>query len=1239
MRLKASFVCLTAAMFVASLVGPNGLAMADGPVNFNTMMDLSDYIEIRYERAFFNRRSGQLSRNVIVTNTSDQEIRCPLVLVINSISAEGVTVQNAAGQSPGGDPFVDLSNQVGDDGQLQPGESTLPFKLIFDNPNRRRFRFQTECLGILVFAPPPAPVLDAHTTMTRESQVTISGIASDGTSVEVSGPEGVFDVSVTEEGVFEASVPLTPNSVNRLFFTTVGPTDVRGPPAATDVTQDSQAPNLLIQFPAADAELTTATTEVAGTVGDLLSGFMGLSVTVNGISAAVDVGIGTNGTFFAQDVPLTSGMPTVIQATATDELGNSVTEQITVTRIDVPSGAPRMVVVSGNGQEGEIETFLPEPIVVRVDSGDGTPIENKIVTFRVTRSDGRLTTVQSGEGALVLQSRTDSNGETRALWRLGSDAGFGNNRIEVAAADIAGSAFFCATANPASAEQINIGSGNNQRAEAGGPAPEPLRVWVSDSCNGVSGIPVTFTVTQGGGKVNGEDSTVVNTSDTGHAQVDFTLGPDGGNNRIVADIPNNLGNPAEFVVFGVVRDESQPTTLSGVVLDNATRPIEGAACSLILNGQSEGMISTDVNGQFLFLDLPAGRAKLHVNGLTATGLNGESIDLGSFPPLSFDLVLVPNAANSLPAPVALPPLELTNMVDFDNTQDVELTVDGIDLLKMIVKAGSVTLADGSVPSPANPIELSLNQVHTDDVPMPMPDGAAPPFTWTLQPAGTHFDPPVEVHFPNMSGLAPGSIGYFLSFNHDTNRFEIIAQGSVSEDGSTIVSDSGSGITVAGWGGICPPYSVTADCESCTVAISGAPGGAVFINEPVQLTASGKPSGGNFTWRSSEISPTGTEPSFTTQFQTPGMKDITVIYTCPGEAEPVEDTIQINVIECTVEAELLSAPPVGDKAIVTFFATGSPPGGQFMWNASQGDPQGGINGQNFQIEADCDTSDLKVTVKYVCESEQGQGFTTEVSTCDVYDIDCTDGSVILIRPAIKFTKDIICADTCDGATSIVTLANFTLPSGDSVNWSFVDETQGALIESTGPLQAEITHDGSDRSGPITVRASLASNGATIAEGVMAIRAKPVDVTSTTEGSPLDYGSSFTHTLSSSGGTLEDLVVSKEVMILRNDFSIGIDDVPVGEVVSILDDSNEMIDTISVSSSNIDINSVVSAQSLPAMLDMLQTLQWFCTDCAEWRPFAVDVDVKLTLDEDIDNTLIVTTENNGASIVEPYSGPSP
>src|SRR5438093_10496572 len=94
-------------------------------------------------------------------------------------------------------------------------------------------------------------------------------------------------------------------------------------------------------------------------------------------------------------------------------------------------------------------------------------------------------------------------------------------------------------------------------------------------------------------------------------------------------------------------------------------------------------------------------------------------------------------------------------------------------------------ADGSLVTPDNPAIVSLNQVHHDQIPMPIPDGAAPPFAWTLQPGRSTFDPPIQIEYPNMSGLAAGTVAYFLSFNHDTERFEIVASGHVDAKGATI----------------------------------------------------------------------------------------------------------------------------------------------------------------------------------------------------------------------------------------------------------------------------------------------------------------------------------------------------------------------------------------------------------------------------------------------------------------------
>ena len=321
---------------------------------------------------------------------------------------------------------------------------------------------------------------------------------------------------------------------------------------------------------------------------------------------------------------------------------------------------------------------------------------------------------------------------------------------------------------------------------------------------------MVFKVTKGTGKVNGQTQVTLPSSVTGHAQVTFTAGTDGSDATVEANFDGNPKAPATFAIKGVLRVAGRGTSFNGTVLDNSHCPIGGAKAVLTV-GTERYVTTSDATGRFFFNEIQAGPARLRVDGLVATQLNGAPIPVGSFPFLTYSPVLVPNAENSLDVPVLLPRLNPANAVFFDGTHDVVLTCEGIAGLRMIVKAGSMRRLDGTKPSPSDPAVLTLNQVHHDDIPMPIPDGASPPFAWTLQPALSTFDPPIRIEYPNMSGLPARSIAYFLSFNHDTERFEIVASGHVTNDGARIMTDAGAGLTIAGWGCNCPPYSVTGGC--------------------------------------------------------------------------------------------------------------------------------------------------------------------------------------------------------------------------------------------------------------------------------------------------------------------------------------------------------------------------------------------------------------------------------------------
>ena len=678
---------------------------------------------------------------------------------------------------------------------------------------------------------PAPPVVNETNRVTAEQRITLSGTAGAGERIQVLGGQLEVEASANpDNGEFSLEVELKENRLNRLYVQALGECDVLSPPSVVDVVQDSQPPLVYIDEPEEAATITEETVTVVGRVSDQLSGFQGLSVQVNGQMANVAIGIGTNGTFELGDIPASIGTNTV-EVTARDAVGNTVSPPLSVQfeRAAPPPGASLLQKIAGDLQRAAIRSELPEPIVVEARSDSGDPLEGVLVRFLITRSDGLLRTSGETERTRVLEVSTDASGRAELTWQLGSDAGCGNNRLIAEGEGLFGSLTFCASAAPGPASQINVGLGNNQRAEVNAPAHEPLRAWVNDSCNGISGVPVTFSVTQGSGLVNGESEIVVRTGDTGHVEVNFVLGPEAGNQTVEARFEGLDGQPhppAVFSVYAVERQEGEPTSFRGLVLDNASQPIEGAICVLQLASGQVLETTSSPQGQFQFEDIAeAGPVDLFIRGLEASAVGGQAIPPGSFPSLHFEPVLIPNAENSLSMPVLLPALDPRNVQEYSTSLETQLRVEGIDGLEMRIAPGSMRLADGRL-APDGTL-VSLNQVHHDDVPMPMPDGASPPFAWTLQPAGATFDPPIEITYPNMSALPPGAVAYFLSFDHDTGKFEIVASGSVSEDGARIMTDPGAGLSLAGWGCNCPPYSVTGECsDSCcqTRALRKGPAG-------------------------------------------------------------------------------------------------------------------------------------------------------------------------------------------------------------------------------------------------------------------------------------------------------------------------------------------------------------------------------------------------------------------------------
>jgi YVTN family beta-propeller protein len=107
---------------------------------------VADFVETSVGGTRYDRRTGQSSCDVTVTNISETVICSPIWLVIESISDDDVTLVEPDGFTTGGKPYMDFSNLLGDS-RLDPGESIIE-RLYFYNPNRLRFTFELSVYGL-----------------------------------------------------------------------------------------------------------------------------------------------------------------------------------------------------------------------------------------------------------------------------------------------------------------------------------------------------------------------------------------------------------------------------------------------------------------------------------------------------------------------------------------------------------------------------------------------------------------------------------------------------------------------------------------------------------------------------------------------------------------------------------------------------------------------------------------------------------------------------------------------------------------------------------------------------------------------------------------------------------------------------------------------------------------------------------------------------------------------------------
>lgn len=638
------------------------------------------------------------------------------------------------------------------------------------------------------------------------SPTTVTGTVDDPTAtVTVNSVQ-----AAVVNGSFSVALPLAegPNIVAASATSSTGTVGT----ASTAVTLDTTPPHVTITSPPDQFVTDDASISVAGNVNDIVVGTVNseqAQVIVNGATAEV-----ANRTFLAVNVLLAIGT-NVIQAVGRDRVGNAATTQITVTRRVSTQSQVRLV--SGNNQTGIIGSNLPAPLVVAVTDSAGNPVPNKPVIFKVTQNNAMVSS--GGAAAPTVVAATNGQGQAQVLLTLGLRAGAGGNSVEAYSVGFDGTAIFTATGTQGPAGKLVIDTGNDQIGAVRQPLPKPLIAVVVDVGNNrLGGVPVTFTVKQGGGSFDGQPSFTVNTDSDGRAAATLTLGLQEGNanNLIEATFPSNTGFPVSFTASGRAPGDPARTTISGVVLDNSNVPIPGVTVRAVLTNlltsnsniiQSVAAVQTDSQGQFLIPQAPVGFVKLLVDGSTA-------LRPGKYPTLDYDMVTVAGQANTVGMPISLLALNANNELCVTaTTGGGTLTIPEAPGFSLTFGPGQVTFPGGSKTGC-----VGVTVVHGDKVPMVPGFGQQPRFIVTIQPAGAMFNPPAAITLPNVDGLRPRAVTEMYSFDHDIGSFVAIGTATVSDDGLVIRSNPGVGVLKAGWhcGGDPNANGTAADCGDCKI---------------------------------------------------------------------------------------------------------------------------------------------------------------------------------------------------------------------------------------------------------------------------------------------------------------------------------------------------------------------------------------------------------------------------------------
>lgn len=227
---------------------------------------------------------------------------------------------------------------------------------------------------------------------------------------------------------------------------------------------------------------------------------------------------------------------------------------ITACRDEGPPPPAAVTSVSSTTLTGTVGETIG-PLTVKVTDAGGGAVAGVPVTFAVAEGGGTVT---------PSVDTTDNAGLASTTWRLGQRVVA--QRVTATALGLTDDVNFAATVSPGAPTSIAIQAGDNQTAVAGAAVTTAPAVLLKDRYeNPVPGVSVFFSVSAGGGNVNGAGAT---TNASGVASVgEWRLGPAIGANRLTALAVYNgvAGNP---VTFSATATQGAAATVAAVGATN-----------------------------------------------------------------------------------------------------------------------------------------------------------------------------------------------------------------------------------------------------------------------------------------------------------------------------------------------------------------------------------------------------------------------------------------------------------------------------------------------------------------------------------------------------------------------------------------------------------------------------------------------------------------------------------------------